>query len=162
MFSCPSPPRELSLSVIPHVPGHLSVQYTVLRAPQWEVSKGITLCQDPFLSSVGNGQSLEQEISYSISKASFCISGVPTSGCELCPCLRVEEEGSVSFPVPGPWPLEPPRQMLLIGHTGHWSYVVRLSPKEPVFAVGSLCLRGQSWLTFNSSGPASVLGTSAF
>ena len=98
MFSCPSPPRELSLSVIPHVPGHLSVQYTVLRAPQWEVSKGITLCQDPFLSSVGNGQSLEQEISYSISKASFCISGVPTSGCELCPCLRVEEEGSVSPP----------------------------------------------------------------
>lgn len=68
----------------------------------------------------------------------------------------------MSFLVPGPWPLEPPRQMLLIGHTGHWSRVVRLSPKEPVFAVGSLCLRGQSWLTFNSSGPASVLGTSAF
>lgn len=74
-----STPRAV-LAVIPHVPGHPSVRYTVLRAPQWEVSKGITLSQDPFLSSVGNSQSLEQEISYSISKApSFCISGVPTS-----------------------------------------------------------------------------------
>lgn len=108
MFSCPFLPCKLSLSVIPHVPGHLSVQYAVLRTPQLEVSKGITLSQEPFLSSVGNSQSLEQEISYSISKApSFYLSEVPTVGCELCPFLRAEEEGYVSFLVPGPGPQSP-------------------------------------------------------
>ena len=50
------------------------------------------------------------------------------------------------------WALGAPTQTLLIGHTGHWSLVGRLSPTEPVFAGGSLCLRSltaeaqlQSW-----------------
>lgn len=121
MFSCPFLPCRLSLSVIPHIPGHLSVQYAVFRAPQLEVSKGITLSQEPFLSSVGNSQSLEQEISYSISKApSIYLLEVPTSGCELCSFLRAGEEGYVSFPVPGLGPRSPHANA---SHRAHWTLV---------------------------------------
>lgn len=124
--------------------GHLNVLYPALRALWWEFLKGTTLSQDPFFSSVGNYQRLELEISYSTSKApSFKISGVPRSGYELYPSLRVGEEGCVSFLVPGCWLSVPPQQTLLVGHTRPQSLVVRLSPKNMSSPFADLCLRGQ-------------------